>query len=168
MALDATDQYDIQRAFEVMDEEKTNRISMPNFHILYLGLGFQPKQRTLQELRDKVVGAIAERKEGGVGWNAEDLELFDAEVEGDESCIPLSLVLEVLAQHSRDRANEMDKCFQLVDSDNKGYIEAEDLQRLSNEAGEPIGVEEAKALILASGEIVDSQGFQRFFAPPSP
>ena len=174
MTLDATDKYDIQRSFEVMDEDKTNRICVKNFHTMYLGLGFQPKQLTQQELRDKVTAAIDERKEQGVASTAEDLELFDADLEGDDSFIPLSIVLEILSQHSRHRAGEMEKCFQLVDSNAKGYITADDLLQLSKEAGEPIGLEEANAL-LSSAETdgigfqrLDRQRFQRLFSPPSP
>ena len=167
MTLHAIDQYDIRRSFEVMDEEKTNRICVKNFHTLFLGLGYQPKQMTQQELRDKVSASIEERKEQGVASSAENLELFEAEVEGDDSFIPLSIVLEILSQYSRDRHGEIDKCFQLVDSDGKGYITADDLQRLSTEAGEPIGVDEAEALLLSAGSI-DRQEFHRIFSPPSP
>lgn len=167
MTLNAIDEYDIRRSFEVMDEDKTNRICVKNFHTLFLGLGFQPKQMTQHELREKVVATIEKRKEQGAASNVEDLELFDAEVDGEDSFIPLSIVLEILSQYTRDRHGEIDKCFQLVDSDGKGYISSIDLQRLSKEAGEPIGVGEAVAL-MKSAEAVDRQEFHRIFSPPSP
>lgn len=165
MPLNPMDEFDVQRSFEVMDEEKTDRITLQNFHTLFLGLGFQPKELTLQELRNKVAWSIGRRKHSGES-TPEDDELFNADIDGNEGCIPLSLVLEVLSEYSRDRDNNVDQCFQLLDQANKGYVTEEDLQRLSQEIGEPITLDEAKAML--SDKNVNQSEFRQIFAPPSP
>ena len=172
MPLDAIDEYDIQRSFEVMDDEKVNRISLKNFHTLYLGLGFQPRELTLQELTHKVGIAIVERKERGDEANTttEDMELIDVELDNFdnyESFIPLSVVLQILSQHRRDRLAEIKRCFQLVDRDDKGYLTVDDLQQLSYEMGEPLSTDEARAL-LENTEQMNCDDFRGVFAPPSP
>jgi Ca2+-binding EF-hand superfamily protein len=170
MPLDALDEFDVHQSFEVMDEEKIDRITLGNFHLLYLGLGFQPSDLTLNELREKVALAVNRRRRksgGGAARAAEDLYLLQADVDSNESFIPLSLVLEILSEHSRDRTIEMTKCFQLLDQDNKGYVTQEDIQRLSKEVGEIISAEEAKAM-LTNKELINSTQLKKVFSPPSP
>jgi len=173
MTLNAIDEYDIKRSFEALDEDKINRISVESFHTLFLGLGFQPTQLTQSELRDKVMAVIEDRKEMGPAKSAEDMELFDEELDTDaaSSFIPLSVVKEILSQHTReDRVTELEKGFQLVDSNGEGHITIDDLQRLSREVGEPLSEEEARAILLSSGSetTMDKQAFERFFLhPPS-
>lgn len=162
MALTAMDEYDIQRTFEVLDEDKSNRITLKSLHTLFLGLGFQPKQLPLRELKDKVVFAISRRVQeqmDGV-FSAEDAEWIEVD------SLPLSLVLEVLSQFRREnRSYELEKSFQLLDQANKGFINATDLQRLSNEVGEPLSVAEAKVLVKSNMGLNE---FSNVFSPPSP
>lgn len=170
MPLSILDKYDIQRSFEVMDEEKTNRINMNNFHTLFLGLGFQPKEMTLTGLRTKVVAAINQRKHKvHLSPSPEDTELFEADVDETESFLPLSVVFEILSEHSRDRSTELDTCFELLDHSNKGYVDEDDLQKLAHEIGEPMTLEEGKALLASVGSNrVGPSEFKKLFTPPSP
>ena len=166
MTLDTLDEYDVQKAFEVLDDEKLNRITLANFHTLYLGLGFEPKQLTLRDLKGHVQAAIRRREqeqaEGAFASAEDDAELIDA-----DNSLPLSVVLEVLgnANFRRDRALEMERNFRLLDPGNKGFINATDLQKLSEEVGEPLSAEECK--VLVSSEMDDGQ-FANILNPPSP
>lgn len=165
MTFDPLDEYDIKMAFEVLDIEKVNRITLANFHTLYLGLGFEPKQLTLQELQVKVEAAIHHREDAqaeGIFTSAED----DAEMMDTDS-LPLSLVLEILSDSRflRDRASELDRNFRLLDEGGKGFIDATDLQKLSEDVGEPLSKEESKVLVNAT---MDPNRFSNVFSPPSP
>lgn len=169
MTLPAVDEYDVKCSFEALDDEKINRITLKSFHTLFLGLGFQPKQLTLDQMEDKVASAVEQRKRqaesGSAMTNVEDLELFEADFAGSKAVLPLSLVLDILAGHSRNRPSEVD-CFHLLDTSNKGYITPTDLQRLSDEVGETMSASEAK--VLLSSERMNQADFSRLFSPPSP
>ena len=167
MKLDAMDEYDIRRCFEVLDEDKTQTITLSSFHTLYLGLGY-PKNLTLSQLKDKVREAIDERRDrsdASANISVEDGELLDADIDGKESFLPLSLVLEVLSNFQRDRNYEIDQCFRLLDSNDKGFVTAEDLLRMSTEVGEPMSSEAAEVLVPRD---MDAHAFARELAPPSP
>ncbi|CAB9498692.1 expressed unknown protein [Seminavis robusta] len=164
MTLSAIDEYDVKMSFQAMDEEKIDRITLENFHTLFLGLGFQPQRLSLLQLRRKVADAI---ENISTTYQQQQQELLDTK---DEAFIPLSIVLEVLSQHRRDRSAEIQHCFSLLDQSHKGYITAEDLQRIAAEVGEPsISAAEAKALLCTTrGRTMDQTSFARVFSPPSP
>jgi len=170
MPIDALDEYDIQQSFEAMDDDKINRLTLANFHTLYLGLGFQPQELTVEDLAKKVEDAIEERREEGRRLTVEDVELIDLDYEAQnppkESFIPLSIVLEILSQHTRDRSSEINRCFELLDQSSKGYATIEDLQSLSQEVGQPITAEQAT--ILMGTEPMSREEFRKVFSPPSP
>ena len=189
MTLSAMDEYDIKCSFDALDDEKIHRISIESFYTMFLGLGFQPKQITLEQTRAKVALAIEKRIETfdaartttattttsstttAITTRVEDLELLEANVDSNNAILPLSLVLEILSQHSRQRPTDAD-WFRLVDVSNKGYITASDLQQLANEVGEPMTDMEAN-LLLSSSTTTDDQKmtlpeFTKLFAPPSP
>jgi hypothetical protein len=169
MTLSAVDEYDVKCSFEALDDEKVNRITLESFHTLFLGMGFQPKQLTLDQLEFKVASAVARRRRqtdcSSAMTSVEDLELFEANVASSKAVLPLSLVLDVLSEHSRNRNSEAD-CFSLVDTAHKGYITPSDLQRLADEVGEPMSFSEAEVL-LSSGRMIQTD-FSRLFSPPSP
>ena len=169
MALSGTDTLDVKNSFDVLDQEKVDRISLPNFHTLFLGLGFQPKELTLEELRTKVADAINLRRTKSKKI-FEDTELLEANINDDtESLIPLSLVLEILTKHSRDRNHEMEHCFRLFDPSKKGQITAQDLLRVSREVGEPLSWEEAEAMITTTeSERVGPAEFKKLFTADDP
>ena len=50
-------------------------------------------------------------------------------------------------QMTRDRREELEKCFCLLDSNQSGKITHEQLMKLSKEIGEPLSLEEAKAMM---------------------
>jgi Ca2+-binding EF-hand superfamily protein len=170
MTFTAVDEYDVKCSFEALDDEKSNCITLKSFHTLFLGLGFQPKHLTLDQMEDKVTSAVAERKRqadscGFAVTSVEELELFEADVAGSKAVLPLSLVLDILSEHSRNRPSEVD-CFRLFDRSNKGYITPSDLQRLADEVGEAMTAKEAK--VLLSSERMNQADFSRLFSPPSP
>ena len=59
-------------------------------------------------------------------------------------------------KNNRDRKSELSECYQLLDKDSKGGITAADLQRLSEEVGDPVSLETAKDMIRATLDTVDS------------
>lgn len=54
-------------------------------------------------------------------------------------------------QYSRDREQELVKGFRLLDSNQSGKVTAHDLMKLSQEVGEPLSLDEAKA-IMSNGD----------------
>jgi hypothetical protein len=170
MTLTAVDEYDVKCSFEALDDEKINRITLKSFHTLFLGLGFQPKHLTLDQMEDKVAFAVAERRRqadncGFPITSVEDLEFFENDVSGSKAVLPLSLVLDILSEHSRNPPSKVD-CFRLFDASNKGYITPSDLKRLADEVGETMSASEAK--VLLSSERMNQADFSRLFSPPSP
>jgi Ca2+-binding EF-hand superfamily protein len=57
----------------------------------------------------------------------------------------------VSSQYSRDREQELVKGFRLLDSNQSGKITAHDLMKLSQEMGEPLSLDEAKA-VMSNGD----------------
>jgi Ca2+-binding EF-hand superfamily protein len=67
--------------------------------------------------------------------------------------------------------------FAVVDQEGNGYITAADVQRLSEQVGDPISLEEAQAMIAASNNTYSSSSssrrvsqakFRSVLGPPSP
>lgn len=67
--------------------------------------------------------------------------------------------------------------FAVVDQEGNGYITAADVQRLSEQVGDPISTEEAQAMIAASNDTSSSSSssrrvsqarFRSLLGPPSP
>ena len=46
------DEFDIRESFDALDDEKLGFISVDNFYVMYLGLGYKP-QMTIDALKDK-------------------------------------------------------------------------------------------------------------------
>jgi Ca2+-binding EF-hand superfamily protein len=73
-------------------------------------------------------------------------------------------------QFPRDRSQQLEYAFQLLDPNRKGYIEASDLQRLSKEMGEPISGMQAESMVeFSSGSgKVNLADFRKLMSPPEP
>lgn len=70
----AADAYDIRDSFEVLDRNQEGSISLDDFWMLYLGLGFQPERISLEELSQKV-SALAGGEKGNSSSNSNRVTL---------------------------------------------------------------------------------------------
>jgi len=75
-----------------------------------------------------------------------------------------------MTQHSRNRNDNMDACFRLLDSSSKGYLNDQDLQKLAQEVGATISQKQAKRMVsfCSSDGRVDRNDFFRLLSPPEP
>lgn len=143
--MDSLDEYDIRDTFDALDEEKEGKLTIDKFYTLYLGLGF-PKM-TLEELRNKVRA-----------------------IQG-EDIVDVGTVIQLLFKFpSRDRKSEIAHCFSLIDADQKGYISAQDIERLAAEVCDPITTQEAENMMResATSSKLNRNDFRKLLAPPSP
>ena len=149
LAMDSIDAFHIRESFDALDDTKLGFLSLDQFYILYLGLGY-PKQ-TIQEIESEVTA-----------------------IQSDQN-VTIETVLRILSKKSRNNQSEIKKLYKLVDQDAKGYIDAQDLVRLSRtEIGQEISIDEAEAMMEQSqlskgdGTKLIEGDFRKLLAPPSP
>lgn len=71
---------------------------------------------------------------------------------------------------SRNRREEISKCFSLIDTEQKGFILARDIEKLAEKVGNPISMEKARAVMqqMTSEGKIDESSFLKLMAPRSP
>ena len=146
--MDDLDEYDVTESFRALDQGRDGTISVQDLQVLYLGLGFQPERRTVEELENEV-----------------------RQHHADTQKIPLTVVLQVLSHYTRNRNEELQKAFRLLDSGNKGHLTPEDVQKLAKEVTghELSDGQAARMLEFYSGEAkLSNDEFRNLFSPPEP
>jgi Ca2+-binding EF-hand superfamily protein len=101
----------------------------------------------------------------------------------DAEWVTLDALQKVLERYrsvlQRDRTSNFQHMFRLMDRDNKGFIQASDVTSVAVDLGEPLSIEEAHGMIVATRQLVDADvneehvedsinfvRFQKLFAPP--
>ncbi|GKY98368.1 hypothetical protein MPSEU_000794400 [Mayamaea pseudoterrestris] len=152
--LTAIDEYDIRQAFDVLDAEKDEVITLADLETILLGLGFA----------DRVDSLTLERQLSEVAIGA-----------SNNSSIDIETVLGIIRRYyprQIDRETFMQQSFQLVDTDNKGYINACDVQKLASDVGQSFSERQAETVIAhtstKNANKVDASEFYAMFTPPDP
>lgn len=136
------DEFDIRESFDAMDDEKLGEISIGAFHTMCLGLGYS--KASLGDLKDLILN-----------------------VQGHESFVTIETALTILSKQARDREAELSKMFALVDTERKGFISVEDIERLAQQVGTRLTRQEAEAVWNQSStnRAISTSVFRDLFSP---
>lgn len=176
-------EFDIRDAFEAMDNDKVGRLSMGDFHILMLGLGYG--RISLSDLQNHVATLQGHVREVNIDTALAVcakvrillLPFFDRffnDLVLTWSTMPMPSSL----QYSRFISQEIQVCFSLLDKEQKGYINADDVRLLACDVGESISETQAEAIVAQTvlslpeeertKKVLTSSDFCRLFLRSSP
>ena len=196
----AIHEYDIRQAFDVLDTEKDDYVTLKDLEILLLGLGFCDRTDSLvleRQLCDAVQGVsdpsqidvetvIQIIRQHVSHVRLDDMRLLMKDRLERSCCANCRSTMQPLSSSSlllshatvrqypgRNRDEFMSQSFQLVDTANKGYIDADDVIQMALDVGTPLTQKRAQRLIAdttssTGGDKVDKQDFCQVFAPPDP
>jgi Ca2+-binding EF-hand superfamily protein len=137
---------EIQEAFSLFDLDKDGYIDYHELKVAMKALGFdEPKQEILRILQTS--GIQRSRQQQASGSKQKRLV---GKFEGPpQRLLSFQAFQTVMAQKivERDPQVEIDKAFNLFDSDSKGSITLRDLERVATELGEAYPDEELQAMI---------------------
>ncbi|KAI1721435.1 EF-hand domain pair domain-containing protein [Ditylenchus destructor] len=121
---------ELEEVFAQFDEEKTGFVSTKKLKTVLRALGFEPRQHEIEEMLSRIKANEAARAVNEDGLSMEELLylLKDKTVEVKTS-------------------DEISSAFRLFDVEGKGYINVEDLRRISKELGETIPEEELQEMV---------------------
>jgi hypothetical protein len=147
------DDYDLKDSFDALVGKVFGRITVEEAYQIILGLGYIKDYKmgekfttqTIQQTVDMIKNEQREEEE----HNGDDQGDYVVSLDILQKIIQIYSTAMVLQK--RDRDANLRYTFGVIDSDNKGYITAQDLRKLSKNVDESmISEEEANAMITAS------------------
>lgn len=127
----------IKAAFSVFDKEERNMCDVREIGTILRTLNVYPTEKQLQ----RWIHEIEEEEPTG-------FIMFDK----FEALVIRLLTVEAM-QNKRNGEDEILRAFQMLDVDKKGYLEAEELQRLVTTHGEKFSAEEVKEMLTAAVDV---------------
>ncbi|CAJ0941118.1 unnamed protein product, partial [Mesorhabditis belari] len=114
---------EVEAAFAMCNPQKPETINIQDLKVIMRALGFDPRNEEVERLTKKVQNTI-KRVKG----------------DKDEALLTVDQFLDLMKERlESDKSTEEMRCaFKLFDRDGKGWIDLEDLKRVSNELGEDI------------------------------
>ncbi|OEU06303.1 hypothetical protein FRACYDRAFT_255226 [Fragilariopsis cylindrus CCMP1102] len=163
------DRYDIEESFGALDVHKTGRLGFDLAYTLLLGLGYLGNYKKKNDFTPEILKQLMKQIEENDGLLIDGRSNNNNNDEGIELGIKLETLLTIVATHpalqkkSSDNFNFAQIGFELIDHDRKGYVNASDVQRLSNDVGNnidnnkevatKISMDEAKAMIETTNDM---------------
>mmetsp|Transcript_47809 Transcript_47809/g.116388 ORF Transcript_47809/g.116388 Transcript_47809/m.116388 type:complete len:164 (+) Transcript_47809:245-736(+) len=124
----------IKAAFGVFDKEERNMCDVREIGTIIRTLNIYPTEKQLQ----RWIHEIEEEEPTGFIH----FDKFET--------LAIRLLTTEAIQNKRNAEDEIVRAFQVLDVDKKGYLEAEELQRLVTTHGEKFSAEEVKEMLTAA------------------
>lgn len=149
---------DVVEGFEALDVHKTGRLGVDLAYTLLLGLGYMNDYKKKKEFSPDILKEIAGRIESVENENLNPVDT--------DSGMKVETLLKIVATHpglsQGDRSESFaQRCFDLVDDNQKGYISVSDVEHLgydvenigSERENSEIRTDEAKEMIETTNNI---------------
>jgi hypothetical protein len=145
-------EWDLQQAFDAMDDDKIRHLSIDQAYTVILGLGYlqdyRDKDRFTPEVFRVAVKCIRRQQQKSKGGSSVD--------DGNE-WVTLDMLKQIFALYSnvlqRDSSTPLfERTVLQMDQSNKGFIDASDVQAFAASVDENISHEEAQAMIVVTRE----------------
>jgi Ca2+-binding EF-hand superfamily protein len=152
-------EWDLQQAFDAMDEDKIGCLSIDQAYTVILGLGYLKDYRDKDRFTPEVLRVVVK----GIRRKQHEPQLSEGGFTSEDGgeWVTLDDLKQILASHSnvlhRDRSiSVFEHSILQMDQGNKGFIDASDIQALAASVGEPISEEEARAMIVVTRQQIAS------------
>ncbi|KAF1570566.1 UNVERIFIED_CONTAM: Centrin-2, partial [Eudyptes robustus] len=111
---------EVEKAFDICDKDGTGFISIKRLKIVMRAMGFEPRQKEIDELVKKMQENEVARQVSSDSFTLEEL----------------MYILNEKLSDADDSSREIRSAFELFDVQNKGFINFTDLKRVAKELGE--------------------------------
>eukprot|EP00285_Hemiselmis_virescens_P019709 CAMPEP_0173378738 /NCGR_PEP_ID=MMETSP1356-20130122/1874_1 /TAXON_ID=77927 ORGANISM="Hemiselmis virescens, Strain PCC157" /NCGR_SAMPLE_ID=MMETSP1356 /ASSEMBLY_ACC=CAM_ASM_000847 /LENGTH=166 /DNA_ID=CAMNT_0014331913 /DNA_START=232 /DNA_END=732 /DNA_ORIENTATION=+ len=138
----------IKAAFNVFDKDEKQESDVREIGTILRSLNIFPTEKQLQ----RWIHDIEEEEPTGFI----KYEKFEP--------LAVRLMTEEALSHKRHAEDEIVKAFQVLDEDKKGYLEADELQRLMTTYGEKFSGEEVKEMLTAAVDVELGRVFYEDYA----
>jgi len=138
----------IKAAFSIFDKDEKQECDVREIGTIVRSLNIYPTEKQLQRWIHEI------EEEEATGFIK--YEKFEP--------LAVKLLTEEALSHKRHAEDEIVKAFQVLDEDKKGYLEADELQRLMTQYGEKFSSDEVKEMLTAAVDVELGRVFYEDYA----